>query len=69
MKKYVARPKQPKRIYRSHSTFQLGMWAKNWGVFIDFCQEEVREYISLHPNKLSNYQRGKREEKLIRTVL
>jgi hypothetical protein len=67
--KYVARPKQPKRIYRSHSTFQVGMRAGNWVSFMDICQEEVREYISLHPNKRSNYQRGKRAAKLIRTAL
>lgn len=69
MQKYVARRKQPKRIYRSHSTFQVGMRAENWVSFMDICQEEVREYISLHPNKRSNYQRGNRAAKLIRTVL
>jgi len=69
VQKYVARPKQPKRIYRSHSTFQVGVRAENWVSFMDICQEEVREYISLHPNKRSNYQRGKRAAKLIRTVL
>ncbi|UNU20711.1 hypothetical protein D0A34_19125 [Microcoleus vaginatus PCC 9802] len=38
--KYVDRPKQPKRIYRSHSTFQVGIWAENWLSFMDICQQE-----------------------------
>ncbi|MEG4634896.1 IS4 family transposase, partial [Microcoleus sp. AR_TQ3_B6] len=69
VQKYVARPKQPKHIYRSHSTFQVGMRAENWVSFIDICQKEVRKYISLYPNKRSNYQRGKSAAKLIRTVV
>ncbi|MEG4580570.1 hypothetical protein QUA71_13285 [Microcoleus sp. MON1_C5] len=39
VQKDVARPKQPKRIYRSPCTFQVGMWAKNWVSFMDICQE------------------------------
>ncbi|MEG4092449.1 hypothetical protein [Microcoleus sp. Pol12B4] len=38
-RKYVDRPKQPKRVYRSHSTFQVGVCAKNWVSFIDICPE------------------------------
>ncbi|MEG4201798.1 hypothetical protein [Microcoleus sp. Pol12A5] len=37
--KYVASPKQPKRIYRLHSTFQVGRRAENWLTFMDICQE------------------------------
>ena len=39
VQKYVARPKQPKCIYRSHSTFQVGMRAENRVSFMDICQE------------------------------
>ena len=67
--KYVTRPTEPKRTYRRHSSFSIGLHGQNWLDSISFFQDEIRELISFYPHKRSYYLKGMRAASLIQSAL
>jgi hypothetical protein len=69
IQKYVGRVKEIGRIERRHSCFYIGIYGQTWVNFVSSCGVLVDHLLSLTPNKLCYYQRGKRAMKLIMTTL
>lgn len=66
--KYVARPTSPKRKYRQHSYFYLGLQGFSWlDSLVDFASE-VQILMSLAPQSRRHYQRGLRAVSLLQSV-
>lgn len=68
IQKYVGRVKESGRTERRHSGFYIGIYGQTWVDFVSSCRDLVEELLSLSPNKLGYYQRGKRAMKLIMTT-
>jgi response regulator RpfG family c-di-GMP phosphodiesterase len=63
--KYVTRPTEPKRFYRRHSSFAIGLHGQNWIESNTFFQDAVRELIRFSTAKNDYYRRGMRAKILI----
>ena len=53
---YVTRPTEPKRSYRRHSSFSIGLHGQNWSESNTFSQDAVQELIRFSTAK-NNYYR------------
>ena len=67
--KYVSRPTEPKRAYRRHSSFSIGLHGQNWLDSIAFFQDVVQELLHCSTHKLPNYLKGMRAISLIQSTL
>lgn len=67
--KYVARPTEPKRAYRRHSSFSIGLHGQNWVDSSEFFHEVVQELIRFSTDKNDYYRRGMRAKTLIQSTL
>jgi hypothetical protein len=65
IQKYVGRVKETGRTEKRHSCFYVGLYGHTWGNFVSNCGALVEELLSLSPNKLTYYQRGKRAMQLV----
>ena len=63
--KYVSRPTEPKRFYRRHSTFSIGLHGQNWIESNTFFQDVVQELIHFSTAKNNYYRQGMRAKSLI----
>ena len=63
--KYVTRPTEPKRSYRRHSNFSIGLHGHNWIESNTFFQDVVRELLRFSTGKNDYYQKGMRAKVLI----
>ena len=66
--KYVVRPKPPKRKYRQHSQFYLGLHGLSWLNSLTFFVDEMQELLSFAPQSRPHYQRGLRAITLLQSV-
>ena len=67
--KYVSRPTEPKRSYRRHSSFSIGLHGQNWIDSIAFFQEIIDELLRFSPHKMPNYLQGMRAVSLVQSTL
>lgn len=67
--KYVSRPTEPKRTYRRHSSFSIGLNCQNWLDSIAFFHDVVQELLHFSTHKLPNYLKGMRAISLIQSTL
>ena len=67
--KYVTRPTEPRRTYRRHSSFSIGLHGQNWLDSMAFFQDVVQELIGFYPHKQSYYRKGMRAVSLIQSAL
>lgn len=67
--KYVTRPSEPKRTYRRHSSFSIGLNGCNWLDSLAFFQEEMQQLTSVCLHKQPHYRRGLRAASLIHSAL
>ena len=65
--KYVTRPTEPKRTYRRHSSFSIGLHGQNWLDSLTFFQDEMAQLLSYSPHKLPHYLKGMRSISLIQS--
>ena len=65
--KYVTRPTEPKRTYRRHSSFSIGLHGQNWLDSLTFFQDEMAQLLSYSPHKLPHYLNGMRSISLIQS--
>jgi hypothetical protein len=65
---YIGRVKENKRQIRRHSRFYLGLHGKDWLNSLETFAPQVEELLSLCPQKLRYYQRGRRAVNLILSV-
>lgn len=63
--KYVTRPTEPKRFYRRHSSFSIGLHGHNWSESNSFFQDIVQELIHFSTAKNDYYRKGMRAQTLI----
>ena len=56
--KYVVRPTHPKRKYRQHSQFYLGLHGLSWLESLTFFVDEMQELQSYAPQSRPHYWRG-----------
>ena len=56
--KYVVRPTTPKRKYRQHSRFYLGLQGLSWLDSLSFFVDEMQELQSYAPQSRPHYRRG-----------
>lgn len=63
--KYVSRPTEPKRFYRRHSSFSIGLHGQNWIESNTFFQDIVQELIHFSTAKNNYYRQGMRAKSLI----
>lgn len=68
VQKYVARVKEPRRIYRRHSSFYIGLYGQNWVRFMAESWSLVQDLMRLNSHKLEHYLRGMRAMELIQSV-
>ena len=62
---YVTRPTEPKRFYRRHSSFSLGLHGQNWIESNTFFHDAVQELIRFSTAKHDYYRKGMRAKTLI----
>lgn len=67
--KYVSRPTEPKRSYRRHSSFSIGLHGQNWIDSMAFFQDVVRELLRFSTHKLPDHLKGMRAVSLIQSSL
>ena len=67
--KYVSRPTSPRRSYRQHSSFYIGLHGQNWLDSLTFFHEEMQQLMSFSPHKQSYYRKGLRAASLIQSAL
>ena len=65
--KYVTRPTEPKRTYRRHSSFSIGLHSQNWLDSLTFFQDEMIQLLSYSPHKLPHYLKGMRSISLLQS--
>ena len=65
--KYVFRPTEPKRSYRRHSNFAIGLHGQNWLDSMAFFQDVVHELLRFYPHKMPCYLKGLRAVSLIQS--
>ena len=66
--KYVVRPTPPKRKYRQHSRFYLGLQGFSWLDSLIFFVDEMQELLSYAPQSRPHYRRGLRAIALLQSV-
>ncbi|BAU66132.1 transposase, IS4 family protein [Stanieria sp. NIES-3757] len=66
---YVARPTEPGRTERRHSTFSIGLHAQNWIDSMMFFQDVIPELLRFSTQKNDYYRRGMRAVSLIQSAL
>jgi hypothetical protein len=67
--KYVSRPTSPRRPYRQHSSFYIGLHGQNWLDSLTFFHDEMHQLMSFSPHKQSYYLKGLRAASLIQSAL
>ncbi len=67
--KYVSRPTSPRRSYRQHSSFYIGLHGQNWLDSLTFFHDEMHQLMSFSPHKQSYYLKGLRAASLIQSAL
>ncbi len=67
--KSVSRPTSPRRPYRQHSSFYIGLHGQNWLDSLTFFHDEMHQLMSFSPHKQSYYLRGLRAASLIQSAL
>jgi hypothetical protein len=65
---YVVRPTPPRRKYRQHSQFYLGLQGFSWLDSLTFFVDEMQKLLSLAPQSLPHYQRGLKAITLLQSV-
>ena len=66
--KYVSRSTEPKRFYRRHSSFAIGLHGQNWVESNTFFQDLVQEPIHFSTAKNDYYRQGMRAKSLVQQV-
>ncbi|MEM9541696.1 MAG: hypothetical protein AAGA60_19645 [Cyanobacteria bacterium P01_E01_bin.42] len=66
--KYVARPTSPRRKYRQHSYFYLGLQGFSWLDSLADFASEMQLLMSLTPQSRHHYQRGLKAVSLLQSV-
>ena len=66
---YVARPTEPGRSYRRHSSFAIGLHGQNWVDSMAFFQDIVPELLRFSTQKNDYYRQGMRAVSLIQSTL
>ncbi len=66
--KYVSRPIEPKRFYRRHSSFSIGLHGQNWVESNTSFQDIVQELIHFSTAKNDYYRQGMKAKSLIQQV-
>lgn len=66
---YVARPTEPGRSYRRHSSFSIGLHGQNWVDSMAFFQDIVQELLRFSTQKNDYYRQGMRAVSLIQSTL
>ena len=56
--KYTSRLTEPKRHYRRHSDFWVGLYGTNWVLAWEFCVFLVEELMMINRHKVHEYNRG-----------
>ena len=65
---YVARPTPPRRKYRQHSRFYLGLQGLSWLNSLTFFVDEMQELLSFAPQSGPHYRRGLKAIALLQSV-
>ena len=66
---YVARPTEPRRTYRRHSNFSIGLHGPNWVDSMVFFPDLVQELLRFSTGKNDYYRQGMRAASLIQSAL
>ncbi len=65
---YVTLPTEPRRTYKRHSNFSIGLNGQNWLDSLAFFQDVVHQLLSFSTGKNDYYRRGMRAASLIQSA-
>ena len=65
---YICRLTEPKRKYKRHSNFWVGMYGKLWVIAWEYLVEIVTDMMNFNPQKKLNYQRGLKALSMLNNV-